>query len=360
MASIETPPKIVPEETPASAPSVSHRDFFPSALRRVPMSEEEFHFLIGELKDENSRSRMREAVWISIIVHMLILFAIKESPRLWPSPAVTVVTPAETLKDRQLTYLDQRPDTQKVPKVDTNKLSDKNRMAMSRNPQLKKLLDELADNRRSGAPKQQAPQQAQAAPPPQAQQQQSQQQAQPQQQSQSQFTQPQQTARVQPAPNPFANYRSSSASSAIQQAARAAAAGRGSNGEYGNGLADPNTPVQGNVDILSDTQGVDFGPYIERVIHDVKVNWYAILPPEVYPPLLKQGKLAIQFSINKNGQVEGMQLVAPSGDTPLDRAAWGGITGSNPFPPLPKEFHGDNIVLRFRFYYNPPRGTDLR
>src|SRR6185312_2545932 len=219
MASIETPPKIVPEDDPVPTPSVSHRDFFPNSLRRVPMSEEEFHFLIGELKDENARSRMREAVWISIIVHLIILFVIKESPKIWPSTAVTVVTPAEMVKNQQLTYLDQRPDTQKVPKVDTNKISDKNRMAMARNPQLKKLLDELADNRRSGAPKQQAPQQAQASPPPQPQsppQQQQQQQSQTQQQ-QSQFTQPQQSARVQPAPNPFANYRGATASSAIQQ-----------------------------------------------------------------------------------------------------------------------------------------------
>ncbi len=361
MASIETPPKIVPEDKPASAPPVTHSDFFPKSLRKTPMSDEDFHFLISELKDENSRSRMREAVWISIIVHMLILFVIKESPKIWPTAAVSVVTPAEMVKNQQLTYIDQRPDTQKVPKVDTNKISDKDRRAMSRNPQLKKLLDDLADNRRSGAPRQQAPQQAQAAPPqPQSPPQQQAQTEPQQQQSQSQYTQPQQTARAQPAPNPFANYRASSASSAIQQAAREAAQGRGSGGEYGNGLADSNSPVQGNVDILSDTQGVDFGPYIARVVHDVKVNWYAILPPEVYPPLLKQGKLAIQFAIDKNGHVQGMQLVAPSGDVSLDRAAWGGITGSNPFPPLPKEFHGDNIVLRFRFYYNPPRGTDLR
>jgi TonB family protein len=357
MASIETPPKIVPEET-SEPPKISHGDFFPTSIRKVPMSEEEFHFLIGELRDENSRSRMREAVWISIIVHLIILFVIKESPRLWPAAHVTVVSPAEMVKNQQLTYLDQKPDTQRVPKVDTNKISDKNRMAMARNPKLKKLLDELADNRRSGAPKQQSPQQAQAALQPQQQSPAQQQQQPPQQQPQ--FTQPQQTARVQQAPNPFANYRGSSASSAIQQAARAAAAGRGSGGEYGNGLADPNTPVQGNVDILSDTQGVDFGPYIQRVLHDVKMNWYAIMPPEVFPPLLKQGKLSITFSINKNGQVEGMGLEVPSGDTSLDRAAWGGITGSNPFPPLPKEFHGNNIVLRFHFYYNPPRGTELR
>jgi hypothetical protein len=45
-----------------------------------------------------------------------------------------------------------------------------------------------------------------------------------------------------------------------------------------------------------------------------------------------------------------------SGDTALDRAAWGGITASNPFPPLPTDFGGQYLALRFRFYYNPDKG----
>jgi hypothetical protein len=54
-----------------------------------------------------------------------------------------------------------------------------------------------------------------------------------------------------------------------------------------------------------------------------------------------------------------MRLIGPSGDVSLDRAAWGGITGSNPFPPLPSEFHGQYLALRFHFYYNPDL-NDLR
>jgi hypothetical protein len=54
-----------------------------------------------------------------------------------------------------------------------------------------------------------------------------------------------------------------------------------------------------------------------------------------------------------------MALAGTSGDVSLDRAAWGGITASNPFPPLPKEFGGSYLSLRFRFYYNPDR-NDLR
>ena len=28
------------------------------------------------------------------------------------------------------------------------------------------------------------------------------------------------------------------------------------------------------LDILSDTQGVDFGPYLQRIVQDVRQNWY--------------------------------------------------------------------------------------
>jgi hypothetical protein len=50
-----------------------------------------------------------------------------------------------------------------------------------------------------------------------------------------------------------------------------------------------------------------------------------------------------------------MRLVATSGETALDRAAWGSITAANPFPGLPEEFKGPFLALRLRFYYNPER-----
>ena len=54
-----------------------------------------------------------------------------------------------------------------------------------------------------------------------------------------------------------------------------------------------------------------------------------------------------------------MRLVASSGDVALDRPAWGSITASNPFPPLPSDFTGPYLALRFRFYYNPDK-ADLQ
>ncbi len=106
------------------------------------------------------------------------------------------------------------------------------------------------------------------------------------------------------------------------------------------------------VEILTDTMGVDFGPYLKRVVQIVKQNWYSIMPPSVYPPNFKQGKLAIEFVILKDGTISGLVRDTSSGDVALDRAAWGSITASAPFPPLPEEFPGQRIGLRFYYFYN--------
>jgi TonB family protein len=112
----------------------------------------------------------------------------------------------------------------------------------------------------------------------------------------------------------------------------------------------------GDVDILSDTMGFDFTPYLARIRHIIQDHWMSGIPESAYPPMRKHGKVAIDFAILKDGSVAGMRLYGPSGDVALDRAAWGGVTGSNPFPPLPSGFPGQFLSIRCRFYYNPERG----
>ena len=89
-------------------------------------------------------------------------------------------------------------------------------------------------------------------------------------------------------------------------------------------------------DILSDTMGVDFGPYMRRVIEATYRSWIPIIPESARPPLDKQGRVGVRFKIYPDGSVKEMILEFPSGDVSLDRAAWGGITGASPYPPLPK------------------------
>jgi TonB family protein len=106
----------------------------------------------------------------------------------------------------------------------------------------------------------------------------------------------------------------------------------------------------GAVDVLSDTQGVDFGPYLRGILKDVRQNWYRLIPQCAET---MKGEVAIEFAITTDGKIAKMRLVATSGDSVLDRAAWGSLISSNPFEPLPSEFTGPDLALRLHFSYNP-------
>jgi TonB family protein len=136
---------------------------------------------------------------------------------------------------------------------------------------------------------------------------------------------------------------------AIQEAtARLGSGGQGNR----LGLGEQGRQV-GNLEILSDTHGVDFGPYLQLIVlPHVRKSWYSAIPESVER---KHGSVIIEFAITKDGKVAAMKLVASSGDTPLDRAAWAGIVSSAPFPPLPTEFRGQYLALRFCFQYNPTK-----
>jgi len=102
--------------------------------------------------------------------------------------------------------------------------------------------------------------------------------------------------------------------------------------------------------ILSDTKGYDFGPYMNQVVNRVRYNWYSLIPEVAR--LGKRGRVVIIFTITQNGTIENAHIVANSGTDPLDRAAFGSITASNPFARLPSGFDGDRLVLQFTFLYN--------
>jgi TonB family protein len=149
-----------------------------------------------------------------------------------------------------------------------------------------------------------------------------------------------------------------SVSGAIRQAARSGSAGGlvvGDFGASGPGINLPPSPgSQGsNMQLLTDPQGVDFRPYLVRILASVKQHWLSVMPESV--KLGRRGRVAIQFSISRDGGVPKLVIAEASGENALDRAAVAGISASVPFPPLPSEFKGDRIVLQMNFAYNMPR-----
>jgi TonB family protein len=131
--------------------------------------------------------------------------------------------------------------------------------------------------------------------------------------------------------------------------------GQGTGG-LGAGLTNPGAPAaptQSALELMSDPMGVDFKPYLIRILSMVRRNWMAVIPESAR--MGRRGKVQIQFAISKDGSVPKLVIALPSGAEALDRAAVAGISASNPFPPLPDEFRGQQVRLQFTFLYNAPR-----
>jgi outer membrane biosynthesis protein TonB len=124
--------------------------------------------------------------------------------------------------------------------------------------------------------------------------------------------------------------------------------GRGS-GQSGSGGT-----AYGGLEMLTPDQGVDFNSYLQRVYIKVKQNWFAIMPESV--ELGERGIVVLTFKIMADGSVPNAEPVINrnSGKEPLDRAAYSSIRTSNPFEPLPSQFHGPYIELRYTYLYNIP------
>ena len=122
----------------------------------------------------------------------------------------------------------------------------------------------------------------------------------------------------------------------------------------GTAQAVPRSPGTG-VEILSDTRGVNFGPYIRQSLQTIKNEWVALLPEEARPPVNLQGETVIRFTVRPDGKISEMHLDANSHQKKLDFAAWGSIVSVGQLPPLPADFTGPNLQVRIHFKVNLPK-----
>src|ERR1051326_3904129 len=111
MAAVETP---VHEPTPVPTPEV----------------KDELHLLIRELDSELSAYRWRQAIWVSVGVHVVAFLALIFVPR-W-LPKAIVVVPA--MSHKQATFVLLPNDHLHITAPKTDNISDKNRLAQSRTP----------------------------------------------------------------------------------------------------------------------------------------------------------------------------------------------------------------------------------
>jgi outer membrane biosynthesis protein TonB len=308
--------------------------------RWVDYDTHELLNMISELEDERRWARLREGIWLAVLIHILLISAITWIPR-YVLRVPPVIDPFDAMKQRKdLAYLDLPPDLIKKlqPKVAVKPVPEKQQRVD------KKTLEAL----NKPAPKLPTPELPTTPPP------------------QPSLATP--TPKVEPAPQPTEAPRpqavpakpdfamgSTNPADQLRDAMRGARSGPGATTNPGGGGALPRHPGAGTggVQVLSDTQGVDFSSWLLRWHRETERTWDPLIPDEVNPPILKKGVVVIRFKVLPNGRIMdgSMVLEGRSGDTGMDRAAWGALTGSN-YPTLPHEFHGPYLELRAIFMYN--------
>ena len=301
--------------------------------RWVDYDTHELLEMIGDLEDERRWARLREGVWIAILVHALLLSALTWLPQYVFKVPVVVDSSKAIQENKEFTYMDT-PKWQ--PKVEVKPVPAPHPMID------KKTLEEMNKAAPPPAPEP-APQPAAPAPPPQP--------IPPSQQSQVEAPRP---AAVPARPNFAMN--SQNPADALRDAMKGASRNPGmgaGNLPSDGGLRMHPGAGSGGIEVLSDTQGVDFNGWLQRWHRETERTWDPLIPDEVNAPILKSGMVAIRFKVLPNGRLMDGSLVLEgrSGDVALDRAAWGALTGSN-YPPLPRDFHGPYLELRAFFLYN--------
>jgi TonB family protein len=102
-----------------------------------------------------------------------------------------------------------------------------------------------------------------------------------------------------------------------------------------------------NKDILFDTKGVDFGPWLGRFIPQIKQRWNVPSAGQS-----SKGHVIVQFNVQKDGSITDVAVVGPSGIAAFDKASAASLTASNPTMPLPQAYPSETALFMVTFHYN--------
>ncbi len=303
------------------------------------LEEHELIRLLDTIEDERARGRFRESIYISMFIWLAIAWVAFYGPKyLWHSPQL--ISPTEALQQQEMVRLNApvlpHHMSAAPPKIDRGTLNKLRTMESKRLPAPVTPTEQAPPVAMQPTPEVPTPAIHQPVAP---------------------HAIPGASTPVPEAPLPQAptrpNFSTGGSASQEMQQAMQGSAHAGSGGSVGiQGGTGRGAALGQGVDILSDTQGVNFQPYLQRILRQIYEQWIPLIPEEAQPPLSKQGATLIRFTINSDGTISAMHLDGSTHDDALNRAAWGSITGVGQFPPLPKEFHGPNLELRIHYLVN--------
>lgn len=97
-----------------------------------------------------------------------------------------------------------------------------------------------------------------------------------------------------------------------------------------------------------DSQERKYVSYLSKIKKKIEPLW---VYPEKAQAIGLQGKLALYFSIVRDGRLDRLELVSSSGHALLDEQALNAIRGAAPYYPLPERLHISRLNIHATFEY---------
>jgi protein TonB len=110
----------------------------------------------------------------------------------------------------------------------------------------------------------------------------------------------------------------------------------------------PQGGLEQNAPAISfDSKGVDFGPWLTRFVAQVKRNW--LIPQAA---MTMRGRVVLTFYVHRDGRITDLKVVRPSDIGSFNTAAFQALVQSNPTLRLPPEYPDDRVLFTVTFFYN--------
>ena len=104
-----------------------------------------------------------------------------------------------------------------------------------------------------------------------------------------------------------------------------------------------------SADIQFDSKGVEFGPWLLRFKRQVERNW---LVPQVLATHRRYEQVVVRFIVHRNGFISNVEVLRTASIPALTTAVVNSLRLSNPTAVLPPEYPEDQMPIVATFHYN--------
>lgn len=106
-------------------------------------------------------------------------------------------------------------------------------------------------------------------------------------------------------------------------------------------------------EVISAHDARDLGHYPDLIFMAVRDHWLRRISKGDIAGR-KPGVEIVEATLKKDGSIEQIKTIQPSGEAALDEAGTSAVSEPAPFARFPAEFHDKQLRLRFHFGYNQP------